>query len=109
MHERKQYNHNYHKYETIDDVEHNIEHGSILSAFTLEDHGNQFFVMFGDGGSKCNVLGISVLTEENGRCECGLKYMKCEIDDREKIVKNLDVEGIESNMVRYCLMLPFCV
>ena len=33
--------------------------------------------------------------------------MKCEINKRENIVKDLDVGGIESNMVHYCLLLPF--
>ena len=107
LHERKQYNHNYHKYETIDIVEHDIEHVSILSVFTLEEHGHQLFVMFVNSSIKCNIIGISMIIEENGRRDCGFKYMKYEIYKREKIVEDVEVEGMESNMVCYCLMLPF--
>ena len=56
---------------------------------------------------KIKFIGINMKIEVNGRCECGFKYIKCEIDEREQIVEGMDVAELESNMERYCLMLPF--
>ena len=42
------------------------------------------------------------------RCGRGLKYIKCEIYEREQSVEGMDVAGIKNDMVRYHLMLP-CV
>ena len=104
--EKKTYNNNYFRYESLEEIERKVEVGEVISGFTLESTGDDTWVAFGDNGKKVNIVRINKLTKMPKRRECGFMYMRCEIGPQVDN-PNMTVDGLEMIMVRYCLFLPF--
>ena len=105
--ERRRYNNNYYRYESLAEIKRKLTEGEVISAFTLEDHEDAIFVAFGDGGETCNVVQMRMKGDRVQR-ECGMRYMQYELEDLEDyVVDKLKVVALEDDMRRYCLLLPF--
>ena len=105
--EGREYNNNYYRYESLEEIESKLEEGEVISAFQKEDFGDDLFVMFGRQLEKCNIVQLKVVQAEV-REECGMKYTtrKLGVYD-EEIHGDWWLRELEKEMTGYCLLLPF--
>ena len=106
--EKKTYNNNYFRYESLEEIERKVEVGEVISGFTLESTGEDTWVAFGDNGKKVNIVCINKLTKMPKRRECGFMYMRCEMGPQVDN-PNMTVDVLEMNMVQYCLFFDICL
>jgi len=102
----KTYNNYYFRYESLQDVRRKLEAGKVISRFILKSTGSDMWVAYGDHGKKVNIVLINKLTLVKKRNECGFLYMKYELGLNVDN-SNMTVDGLEPNMVNYCLFLPY--
>ena len=98
----------YHQYKTLDEIERRMSLGEVLSDFTFEGNGDNIMIAYGEhcrlGLMSC--IGITRLNKGFAQKCVGLAFVKCQLDDTDNILEDVDVETLESRMKHYRIMLP---
>ena len=98
----------YYQYKTLEEIERRMSLGEVLSGFTFEGNGDNIMVAYGErrhsGLMSC--IGITRLMKGVARKCVGLAFVKCQLDDTGNIIKDVDIETLESKMKHYYIMLP---
>ena len=82
--------------------------GEVLSGFTFEGNGDNIMIAYGEKrrSGLMNCIGITRLRKGVAKKVVGFAFVKCQLDDTSNVIKDVDVEILESKMKHYCIMLP---
>jgi len=95
----------YYRYESLLDVQTKFDTGHVMSGFTMRDREDWVFITFGGGGTKMNIVGISLIHYRMNNSNVGFVYGKYYMDEDDTLFDELrnDVERV---ILDYCLLLP---
>jgi len=98
----------YYQYKTLEEIERRMSLGEVLSGFTFEGNGDNIMIAYGEKrrSGLMNCIGITRLRKGVAKKVVGLAFVKCQLDDTSNVIKDVDVEILESKMKHYCIMLP---
>ena len=98
----------YYQYKTLEEIERRMSLGEVLSGFTFEGSGNNIMIAYGEKrrSGLMNCIGITRLRKGVAKKVVGFAFVKCQLDDTSNVIKDVDVEILESKMKHYCIMLP---
>ena len=102
----RHYDRLYYRYQNLEEVLNMFNKKKIISGFTIRDFPNSIFVAYGSIGPTFNYVEVSLLEFGDAKKSCGLTYGKCKIR-QDFLNEGEERKEVESEMERYCLLLPF--
>ena len=99
----------YYQYNAFDDVKIRFKRGQVLSGVVV-DTGDEEKIMIAYGNQRrigrVNFVEVRRQNKGSGIVGVGLPFVKCELEEMETRMMNLNLKHAETSIIYHCLMLP---